>query len=610
MDKQQIAKDILKKYNITGYVPKDKQPVDLSSRFAELDNLDMEQVAGGDKNIFEKVASFTGGEKIAQGLAQTIANPIITKDINKARELQDEAQTRIVQQIIKNKAEGKDNTKLIEALKASGKDINDLAQGYARLTNQDELTVKQVLGDALQLGTTIAGVGQIPGVAKSATGATGIVKGAIEGAKTGAIAGGAFGASSGVSGALKEDKSASEIAQSGLTGGLTGAVTGGVLGGVVGGVSGAIKGSALRKKILDGQIATGEKSLQPMNEVKQKAFDIAKQQGFDETDIKFIDSMKSPDKLKAKKMIDLAEKAMVDKRSLERPIDVVGDSVLDRINLIKKENAKFAKEVNNEANLLRGKLVDASPIQEKAKTLLSDLGIDVNKKGVFNFNKSVFKNTPELQSKIKKFIKKIPQGNSDAYDLHIFKKSIDELVNYGVQGEGLKGSASNILKSLRSTADNVLDTAFDSYNKANTNYKNTRDVLELTNDLFGKKVGVSKERGGQLLRSVFSNNTQRPRVMSLIEQLDKVSKNYGGKFDDNLLDQALFTEILEDVYGTQATTSLQGQVSRAVKGTQKVIEGIRNPIKGGLELTAGLAEKSLGISKENKTKILKSLLGL
>jgi len=126
--------------------------------------------------------------------------------------------------------------------------------------------------------------------------------------------------------------------------------------------------------------------------------------------------------------------------------------------------------------------------------------------------------------------------------------------------------------------------------------------------LFGKKAGISKERGGQLLRSVFSNNTQRPRVLSLIEKLDAVSKQYGGKFDDNLVDQALFTEILEDIYGTQATTSLQGQVERAVKGTKRVIEGIRDPLKGLGDLAATGVEKSIGITDENKRKILQALI--
>ena len=131
----------------------------------------------------------------------------------------------------------------------------------------------------------------------------------------------------------------------------------------------------------------------------------------------------------------------------------------------------------------------------------------------------------------------------------------------------------------------------------------------MVEELFGKRAGISKERGGQLLRSVFSNNASRQRVMALVEQLDAVSKQYGGNYPDNLLDQALFTEILEDVYGTQATTSLQGQVGRAVKkGTQKVIEGVRNPVQGAGEILAAGAEKIAGISPENKKKILSAFV--
>ena len=318
--------------------------------------------------------------------------------------------------------------------------------------------------------------------------------------------------------------------------------------------------------------------------------------------------MKSQDKVKAQKMVELAKKAMVDKRSLERPIDVVGDSLKDRITFIQKTNSSAGKAVDSTAKALKGQFVDATPVREKALTMLEDIGVTANKNGTPNWSKSIFNKNPELQKKIMKTLSDLPAGEIDAYDLHNFKKSIDEVVSYGVGGEGLKGKSANILKAVRNSADEILDSTFDTYNKANTDYKATKDVLEMAQDLFGKKAGVSKERGGQLLRSVFSNNTQRPRVMKLIEQLDLTAKQYGGKFDDNLIDQALFSEILEDIFGTQATTSLQGQVGRAVKGTQKVIDGLRDPIKGAGDLLATGAEKLAGISDENKRKILEALL--
>jgi hypothetical protein len=561
------------------------------------------------RTFMEKVAGFTGGEKIAQGLGQALANPEIAKTQQKLLNDAIAQQGELLKKRKEILALGGDTTAIDKGLAFNQEDLSQIGGGLENLLNQKGLTNKQVIGDALQLGTTVLGAGQLPGMAKSAVGATGVKAGLVQGAKAGAKAGTVYGASSGVSGALKEDKSASEIALSGVTGAVSGAATGAALGGVVGGVSGGVKGYALRKRILDGQIQSGEKTVSNIvNPIQQKAVKIAKQQGFDDVDIEFMNTMKPQDKLQAQKMISLAEKASTNKRIIERPIDIVGDSMIERVKFIKTKNSTAGKAVDATAKALKGKRVDTTSLREKALSLLEDAGVTPNKNGTPNWSKSIFNKTPELQSKLMKSLSDLPAGEIDAYDLHNFKKSIDEVVNYGVGGEGLKGKSASILKAIRTSADEILDANFSGYNKANTDYKVTRDVLEIVDDLFGKKVGVTKERGGQLLRSVFSNNTQRQRVMALVEQLDKTSKVYGGKFKDNLIDQAMFTEILEDVYGTQAVTSLQGQVARAVKGTQKVMEGVRNPLKGAGDLLAAGIEKSMGVSDKNKKKILQSLL--
>ena len=74
-------------------------------------------------------------------------------------------------------------------------------------------------------------------------------------------------------------------------------------GGVVGGVSGGLQGRALRNKVLEGQIQNGEKTI-PSGTFKSEASRIAKQQGFDDTDIQFVQSMKPQDKIKAQKMVE------------------------------------------------------------------------------------------------------------------------------------------------------------------------------------------------------------------------------------------------------------------------------------------------------------------
>jgi hypothetical protein len=587
------------------------------------------------RTVLEKVADFTGGKELGQGIAQAINLPKASKQLDDMLDTAMAQQNDLLAKRKELKASGGDTSAIDKALKLNLDQLQKISAGAEAMLNPNDLTNKQVIGDALQLFTTIAGAGtygkgfvaggkeatlkniitntgktkELPNVVGAVKEVQTFGKGAVEGLKTGAITGGAIGAGTGASQALQEDKTLGGIVRDTLVGGALGGVTGGILGSVTGGVSGAIKGRKLRNEILNKQIELGEKEItKTYTPVQQKAIKLAEQQGFDKQDIDFMMSMKPQDKIKAQKMVELAEKTLKDKRSLERPIDVVGDSMLDRVKFIQAQNSKAGKGVDLTAKALKGQKIDTTPVREKALSLLEDAGVYANPNGTPNWSKSIFNKTPELKNKIMKTLSDLPAGEMDAYDLHNFKKSIDEVVNYGVKGEGLKGKSANILKAVRNSADEILDANFADYNKANTDYKATRDVLDIANDLFGKKAGLSKERGGQLLRSVYSNNASRQRVMSLVEQLDKVAKQYGGKFDDNLLDQTLFTELLEDVYGTQATTSLQGQVARAVKGTQKVIEGVRNPIKGAGELLATVAEKTAGITPENKKKILNAFL--
>lgn len=618
---------------ITGLQSKNPEQDAIKMRLEELKSLKQPKKS----SLTEKIGNFTGGTKLAQGLGQALAQKDTSKMIEETQRQQIDLQGQLLQKIREKKALGEDTSRLEGALEDLGIDITKTAAGAEKLLNPNELTEKQVIGDTLQLATTLGTIGglsgtgakatgtlgKVPGLTKQGTGIAtelagkitgggvgsfrGAAQGGLAGLGQGIISGGLMGTAQG----LKEDKDLEGILKDTGTGAFIGGVSGGVLGSIIGGVSGGVKSSQLRKQILDGQISLGEKTkpdLTKLSGIQKKAVDMARTQGFADEDIEFIMSMKPQDKTKAQKMIDLAEKASKNKRSLERPIDVVGDSMLDRVKFIQKQNSTSGKAVDATARALKGQKVDATPVREKALSLLEDAGVYANPDGTPNWSKSIFNKTPELKNKIMKTLSDLPAGEMDAYDLHNFKKSIDEVVNYGVKGEGLKGKSASILKAVRSTADDVLDTNFVDYNKANTDYKTTRDVLEVVQELFGKKAGISKERGGQLLRSVFSNNASRQRVLSLVEQLDKVSKQYGGKYTDNLLDQALFTEILEDVYGTQATTSLQGQVARAVKGTKKVIEGVRDPIKGAGELLATGAEKIAGISPENKKKILSAFV--
>ena len=223
------------------------------------------------RTFMEKVAGFTGGEKIAQGLGQALANKEISKSIEDTQKSQMEIQGNLIKAIKDKTAMGGDSTRLENALKMITEDISNVGSGAEKLLNQKELTTKQVLGDALQLGTTVLGAGTLPGIAKKTVGATGIVAGVKQGAIQGAKVGAVYGASSGISQGLKEDKDLGGIVKSGLTGAVVGGVSGGVLGGVVGGVSGGLKQRALTKATKETDFAQDLVSPKATEAVKEQA---------------------------------------------------------------------------------------------------------------------------------------------------------------------------------------------------------------------------------------------------------------------------------------------------------------------------------------------------
>jgi hypothetical protein len=347
-----------------------------------------------------------------------------------------------------------------------------------------------------------------------------------------------------------------------------------------------------------------------------KVVESALKQGFQPKDIKFMSTIGEADKQAIREMKDLAEKASGDLRAEvgKRPIDVVGDSGVDTLREIQKVNAKSGADVDATARALAGQEVATDNLSEQALKLLSDNGIVIrmspNGVNTFDFSKSIFKKTPAITKVIQNALSDMPNLSMDAYDLHKFKKSLDEVVSYGTQGEGLDGKAKGMLKQIRGLADETLDSKFPEYNKANTDFKVTRELLDEAQGLVGKNTDFLTKQAsqdfGQTMRSLFSNNKTRGRLTTFLENLQTTAKTYGLPADKNLVDQAIFAQILESVYGTQAITGLQGEVTKAIK---KGLDFVDRPVGASIDTVLEKVEKMRGINPEEKKKLIDLFIG-
>lgn len=571
------------------------------------------------KSWQEKILSFTGGNVLARagglGIAQNKTKKV-TDEIQTAEGLM---QTQLVKAIQKNRLEGKDTLRLEKALKDLTSGIQNTGDSAKDLYTEG-ITTKQGIGDAIQLATTVGTIGSVPGMAKNAVTTGGIGASIKAGAVAGAKVGAGVGTVSGFGQGLKQDKSILGSLGQAAVGGVAGAVTGGLVGGTIGAVSGGLQKYASRAKVVTTQVQEGlrptlsqtitEKSAK--NPTFQGMVKEAQKQGFSEADINFLGTISKHDKPIMKKMFDLTVKAQSNNRQITRAGDVLGENVTKQVEQVVAQNKLAGKAVDVAAKALRGQEVDATKLQQRVLSELGDLDIGISAKGKLDFSQSVFKNTPAIQKEIQKVISSIPDG-SDAYQMHIFKKSIDELVDFGTAGEGLRGRSANLLKGLRNAADEILDTTFDDYNLANTSFKLTKEYVDTAQQMIGKKYDLGSKQGsqafGQALRSAFSNNKSRPMTLKFIEDTHLLSKQLGlsGK-EKNLLDQALYVDMLEQNFGSEAATGLAGEVSKGISKVQRGIGIVREPISGGLNLAADLIEKSRNISPEAKQRILKAFL--
>lgn len=353
--------------------------------------------------------------------------------------------------------------------------------------------------------------------------------------------------------------------------------------------------------------------------VKDKVATESIAQGFDEGVIASVKAGSKVDKAKMAKMVDIMEKGKKNKEYAvrNRPSDVAGDSLMERVRSVRDVNKKAGKELESVSNSLKGKDVDSSPAINSFMKDLDDMGVKIVKgkdgKVSPDFRGSDIEDLPAPEMAIKRMIARLAKDKApNAYELHRVKKYIDENVTYGKSGEGLGGKTESILKNLRRNLDGILDENFPEYDRVNTTYSETIKALDAVQDVAGRKMdlagGAADKATGTLLRRLMSNAQSRVRLLDSIDEIEGTATKYGGAFDDNLIAQTLFVDELDRVFGPVARTSLQGQVGQAVEGAAK---NMANPMGLGDLAVKGVgmaADKARGINEAGAFKSIKELL--
>lgn len=349
---------------------------------------------------------------------------------------------------------------------------------------------------------------------------------------------------------------------------------------------------------------------------KDKVALTAIKQGFDKGTVAAIKGATKQDRAKMAAMTDIMKKGRDNAvfAAKNRPADIAGQSLADRVNHIKRANRAAGKGVDQAARALRGQAVDVSPAVNRLMSDLKDMGVRVTRSNGGRirpvFDGSDIEGLKGPQRAVAQLIKRLSDTKApDAHDAHRMKRFIDEQVTYGSAGEGLKGATERILKSFRRELDGTLDASFPGYKSQNDTYSSTISALDSFQDAAGTKVnlfgGNANKAIGAASRRLLSNTQSRVNMFDAIDELESVAAKTGKKFDDDVLTQVLYADELDSVFAPVARSSLAGEVKKSVRSASEGQRGLTEKI---VDTIGEAAEGAFGKGDDDKFKAINELL--
>jgi hypothetical protein len=305
-------------------------------------------------------------------------------------------------------------------------------------------------------------------------------------------------------------------------------------------------------------------------------------------------------------------------RAMNRPADILGDTVQSRVDFLANANQQAGKAIDRIANTrLRGQAVEYDPAINSFLDELGALGVKVelDQNGVAKaiLQGSDIQGDKAAQRILNTVLERLSTAKApDAYGVHTAKRFIDTQVNYGKKNlaNPLTSQAERALKNLRRNLNQSLGEKFPVYKAANEKYADTITALDDLQKAAGTQIDFDSPNAnkalGTAMRKLTSNYGTRANLIDSLDQANQVASKYGMKLDDDIVNQLIFVNELDRMFGAAADTSLKGQMSQALETGVEIARG--NAAQRAMELVAEKAQNLRGVNKENAIKAMEEIL--
>jgi hypothetical protein len=305
-------------------------------------------------------------------------------------------------------------------------------------------------------------------------------------------------------------------------------------------------------------------------------------------------------------------------RAMNRPADILGDTVQARVDFLANSNQQAGKAIDRIAqNRLRGQSVDYDPAINKFLDELGTLGVKVelDQNGVAKamLQGSDIQGDKAAQRILNTVLERLSTAKApDAYGVHTAKRFIDTQVSYGAKNmvNPLTSQAERALKNLRRNLNESLGEKFPAYKAANEKYADTITALDDLQKAAGTQIDFDSPNAnkalGTAMRKLTSNYGTRANLIDSLDQANQVASKYGMQMTDDVVNQLIFVNELDRMFGAAADTSLKGQMSQALQTGVDIARG--NAAQRAMELVVEKAQNLRGVNRENAIKAMEDIL--
>jgi hypothetical protein len=191
-------------------------------------------------------------------------------------------------------------------------------------------------------------------------------------------------------------------------------------------------------------------------------------------------------------------------------------------------------------------------------------------------------------------------------------------VSYGKKqlANPLSTQAERIVKGLRKNLNSTLGDLNPDYKAGNARFSDTTDALADLQKAVGTSVNFDDENAAKALgtaaRKLTSNYASRANMISALGKANETAAKYGAKFNDDIVNQVIFANELDRMFGAAADTSLKGQMEQAAKSgltaAKEAARGGGGLTERAINLAAMGLERARGINEENAIKAMEQIL--